>query len=142
DKYMGSQIVRTALRMLILTGVRPGELRKAEWSEIDLDKAVWTIPAEKMKMRRTHVVPLSEQVIDLLKQIQPISGSYQYVFPSRTDYRKHISDMAINTMIRRMGYSGRATGHGFRHTMSTILHDQDFDTAWVEKQLAHVDKNS
>ncbi|OKP05379.1 tyrosine-type recombinase/integrase [Xenorhabdus eapokensis] len=142
DKYMGSQIVRTALRMLILTGVRPGELRKAEWSEIDLDKAVWTIPAEKMKMRRTHVVPLSEQVIDLLKQIQPISGSYQYVFPSRTDYRKHISDMAINTMIRRMGYSGRATGHGFRHTMSTILHDQDFNTAWVEKQLAHVDKNS
>ncbi|BET95944.1 tyrosine-type recombinase/integrase [Xenorhabdus taiwanensis] len=142
DKYMGSQIVRTALRMLILTGVRPGELRKAEWSEIDLDKAVWTIPAAKMKMRRTHVVPLSEQVIDLLKQIQPISGSYQYVFPSRTDYRKHISDMAINTMIRRMGYSGRATGHGFRHTMSTILHDQDFNTAWVEKQLAHVDKNS
>ncbi|PHM61157.1 tyrosine-type recombinase/integrase [Xenorhabdus ishibashii] len=142
DKYMGSQIVRTALRMLILTGVRPGELRKAEWSEINLDKAVWTIPAEKMKMRRTHVVPLSEQVIDLLKQIQPISGSYQYVFPSRTDYRKHISDMAINTMIRRMGYSGRATGHGFRHTMSTILHDQDFNTAWVEKQLAHVDKNS
>ncbi|WP_338885177.1 integrase arm-type DNA-binding domain-containing protein [Xenorhabdus sp. TH1] len=142
DKYMGSQIVRTALRMLILTGVRPGELRKAEWSEINLDKAVWTIPAEKMKMRRTHVVPLSEQVIDLLKQIQPINGSYQYVFPSRTDYRKHLSDMAINTMIRRMGYSGRATGHGFRHTMSTILHDQDFNTAWVEKQLAHVDKNS
>ncbi|PHM28061.1 tyrosine-type recombinase/integrase [Xenorhabdus budapestensis] len=142
DKYMGSQIVRTSLRMLILTGVRPGELRKAEWSEINLDKAVWTIPAEKMKMRRTHVVPLSEQVIDLLKQIQPISGSYQYVFPSRTDYRKHISDMAINTMIRRIGYSGRATGHGFRHTMSTILHDQDFNTAWVEKQLAHVDKNS
>ncbi|MEQ1969770.1 integrase arm-type DNA-binding domain-containing protein, partial [Xenorhabdus nematophila] len=142
DKYMGSQIVRTALRMLILTGVRPGELRKAEWSEIDLDKAVWTIPAEKMKMRCTHVVPLSEQVINLLKQIQPISGNYQYVFPSRTDYRKHISDMAINTMIRRMGYSGRATGHGFRHTMSTILHDQDYNTEWVEKQLAHVDKNS
>lgn len=142
DKYMGSQIVRTALRMLILTGVRPGELRKAEWTEINLDKAVWTIPAEKMKMRRPHIVPLSEQVIDLLKQIQPISGSYQYVFPSRADYRKHISDMAINTMIRRMGYSGRVTGHGFRHTMSTILHDQDFNTAWVEKQLAHVDKNS
>ncbi|MCP9270084.1 tyrosine-type recombinase/integrase [Xenorhabdus sp. XENO-1] len=142
DKYMGSQIVRTALRMLILTGVRPGELRKAEWSEIDLDKAVWTIPAEKMKMRRTHVVPLSEQVIALLKQIYPISGSYQYVFPSRTDYRNHLSDMALNTMIRRMGYAGLATGHGFRHTMSTILHDQNYNTAWVEKQLAHVDKNS
>ncbi|EMT6576982.1 tyrosine-type recombinase/integrase [Providencia rettgeri] len=142
DKYMGSQIVRVALRVLILTGVRPGELRKAEWSEINVDTKVWEIPAEKMKMRRPHIVPLSEQVIDLLKQIHPISGSYQYIFPSRTDYRKHISDMALNTMIRRMGYSGRATGHGFRHTMSTILHEQGYNTAWIETQLAHVDKNS
>ncbi|EPI2106466.1 tyrosine-type recombinase/integrase [Providencia rettgeri] len=142
DKYMGSQIVRVALRVLILTGVRPGELRKAEWSEINFDTGVWEIPAEKMKMRRPHIVPLSEQVIDLLKQIHPISGSYQYIFPSRTDYRKHISDMALNTMIRRMGYSGRATGHGFRHTMSTILHEQGYNTTWIETQLAHVDKNS
>ncbi|OAT22834.1 tyrosine-type recombinase/integrase [Proteus myxofaciens] len=142
DKYMGSQIVRVALRVLILTGVRPGELRKAEWSEINFDTGVWEIPAEKMKMRRPHIVPLSEQVIDLLKQIHPISGSYQYVFPSRTDYKKHISDMALNTMIRRMSYSGRATGHGFRHTMSTILHEQGYNTAWIETQLAHVDKNS
>lgn len=142
DKYMGSQIVRTALRVLILTGVRPGELRKAEWSEINFDKSIWEIPAEKMKMRRPHIVPLSEQVIELLKQIHPISGSYQYIFPSRTDYKKHISDMALNTMIRRMGYGGRATGHGFRHTMSTILHEQNYNTAWIETQLAHVDKNS
>lgn len=142
DKYMGSQIVRVALRVLILTGVRPGELRKAEWSEINFDTKVWEIPAEKMKMRRPHIVPLSEQVIDLLRQIHRISGSYQYIFPSRTDYRKHISDMALNTMIRRMGYSGRATGHGFRHTMSTILHEQGYNTAWIETQLAHVDKNS
>ncbi|MDC9623827.1 tyrosine-type recombinase/integrase [Xenorhabdus sp. XENO-7] len=142
DKYMGSQIVRVALRILILTGVRPGELRKAEWSEINFDTGIWEIPAEKMKMRRPHIVPLSEQVIELLKQIHPISGSYQYIFPSRTDYRKHISDMALNTMIRRMGYSGRATGHGFRHTMSTILHEQGYNTAWIETQLAHVDKNS
>lgn len=142
DKYMGSQIVRTALRILILTGVRPGELRKAEWSEINFDNHTWEIPADKMKMRRPHIVPLSEQVTDLLKQIQPISGSYQYVFPSRTDYKKHISDMALNTMIRRMGYGGRATGHGFRHTMSTILHEQGYNTAWIETQLAHVDKNS
>ncbi len=142
DKYMGSQIVRAALRVLILTGARPGELRKAEWSEINFDKAVWEIPAEKMKMRRPHIVPLSKQVIELLKQIHPISGSYQYIFPSRTDYKKHISDMALNTMIRRMGYGGRATGHGFRHTMSTILHEQGYNTAWIETQLAHVDKNS
>ncbi|PHM46518.1 integrase [Xenorhabdus miraniensis] len=121
DKYMGSQIVRVALRILILTGVRPGELRKAEWSEIDLDKAIWEISAEKMKMRRPHIVPLPEQAINLLKQIQPISGSYQYVFPSRTNYKNHLSDMALNTMMKRMGYGGRATGHGFRHTMSTIF---------------------
>lgn len=108
DKYMGSQIVRTALRILILTGVRPGELRKAEWSEINFDNHTWEIPADKMKMRRPHIVPLSEQVTDLLKHIQPISGSYQYIFPSRTDYKKHISDMALNTMIRRMGDGGRA----------------------------------
>ncbi len=142
DRYMGSQIVRTALRVLILTGARPGELRKAEWSEINFDKAVWEIPAEKMKMRRPHIVPLSKQVIELLKQIHPISGSYQYIFPSRTDYKKHVSDMALNTMIRRMGYGGRATGYGFRHTMSTILHEQGYNTAWIETQLAHVDKNS
>ncbi|OTA21717.1 integrase [Xenorhabdus beddingii] len=142
DKYMGSQIVRVALRILILTGVRPGELRKAEWSEIDLDKAIWEISAEKMKMRRPHIVPLPEQAINLLKQIQPISGSYQYVFPSRTNYKNHLSDMALNTMMKRMGYGGRATGHGFRHTMSTILHEQGYNTAWIETQLAHVDKNS
>ena len=93
-------------------------------------------------MRRPYIVPLSEQVTDLLMQIQPISGSYQYVFPGRTDYKKHIPDMALNTMIRLMGYGGRATGHGFRHTMSTILYEQGYNTAWIETQRAHVGKNS
>ncbi|MBD2812262.1 tyrosine-type recombinase/integrase [Xenorhabdus sp. Vera] len=143
DKYTGRLIVRIALRILILTGVRPGELRKAEWSEIDLDKAIWEISAEKMKMRRAHIVPLSEQVINLLKQIQSISGNYQHVFPSRINYNtNHISERAIKEIILHMGYAGRATGHGFRHTMSTILHEQNYPSEWIETQLAHVDKNS
>ena len=142
DKYQGSQIVRTALNILMLTGLRPGELRKSEWSFIDFESKTWKLPEKIMKMGRVHIVPLSDQVISLLRQIQPISGDYQYIFPSRTNHNKHLSEMAINTMIGRMGYRGRATGHGFRHTMSTILHEKGFNTAWIELQLAHVDKNS
>ncbi|EPO7877303.1 TPA: tyrosine-type recombinase/integrase [Proteus mirabilis] len=142
DKYQGSQIVRTALNILMLTGLRPGELRKSEWSFVDFESRTWKLPEKIMKMGRVHVVPMSDQVISLLRQIQPISGDYQYIFPSRTNHKKHLSEMAINTMIGRMGYRGRATGHGFRHTMSTILHEKGFNTAWIELQLAHVDKNS
>ncbi|HCZ9066202.1 TPA: tyrosine-type recombinase/integrase [Proteus mirabilis] len=142
DKYQGSQIVRTALNILMLTGLRPGELRKSEWSFIDFESRTWKLPEKIMKMGRVHVVPMSDQVIYLLRQIQPISGDYQYIFPSRTNHKKHLSEMAMNTMIGRMGYRGRATGHGFRHTMSTILHEKGFNTAWIELQLAHVDKNS
>lgn len=142
DKYQGSQIVRAALNILMLTGLRPGELRKSEWSFIDFESRTWKLPEKIMKMGRVHVVPMSDQVISLLRQIQPISGDYQYIFPSRTNHKKHLSEMAINTMIGKMGYRGRATGHGFRHTMSTILHEKGFNTAWIELQLAHVDKNS
>lgn len=140
--YMGSQLVRTAMQLMILTGVRPGEMRNAEWSEIDLDKALWEIPAGKMKMRRPHLVPLPIQAVTLLREIQPISGRYQYVFPGRVRHTNPISEMTLNLLIRRIGYGGRATGHGFRHTMSTILHEQGYNTAWIETQLAHVDKNS
>ncbi|PHM40231.1 integrase [Xenorhabdus mauleonii] len=139
---MGSQVVRHALRILILTGLRPGELRNLEWSEVNLEKRTIEISAERMKMRRPHCVPLSAQVVTLFQQLIPISGDYQYAFPSRTNYKKPISEMAMNVMMKRMGYGGRATGHGFRHAMSTILHEQGYNTAWIEIQLAHVDKNS
>ncbi|MDM3622988.1 tyrosine-type recombinase/integrase [Proteus mirabilis] len=142
DKYQGSQIVRTALNILMLTGLRPGELRKSEWSFIDFESRTWKLPEQIMKMGRVHVVPMSDQVISLLRQIQPISGDYQYIFPSRTNHKKHLSEAGINGMIGRIGYRGRVTGHGFRHTMSTILHEKGFNTAWIELQLAHVDKNS
>ncbi|WP_145547971.1 tyrosine-type recombinase/integrase [Yersinia intermedia] len=140
--YSGSMLVKLAMRLLILTGTRPGELRQAEWVEFDFDNALWEIPAVRMKMRRPHMVPLPDQAITILKQIQPISGRYQFVFPGRIQHSKPISEMTLNVLIRRIGYGGRATGHGFRHTMSTILHEQGFNTAWIETQLAHVDKNS
>lgn len=142
NTYTGSMIVKLAMRLLILTGVRPGELRQAEWCEIDFDNRVWEVPKERMKMRRPHCVPLSEQAINLLEQLKPVTGHYQYIFPGRIHHSKPMSEMAMNVLIRRIGYAGRVTGHGFRHTMSTILHEQGYNTAWIETQLAHVDKNS
>ncbi|HFW4798783.1 TPA: tyrosine-type recombinase/integrase [Salmonella enterica subsp. diarizonae serovar 60-67:z35:-] len=142
NTYTGSMIVKLAMKLLILTGVRPGELRQAEWCEIDFDNRVWEVPKERMKMRRPHCVPLSEQAINILEQLKPMTGHYQYIFPGRIHHSKPMSEMAMNVLIRRIGYAGRVTGHGFRHTMSTILHEQGYNTAWIETQLAHVDKNS
>lgn len=142
NTYTGSMIVKLAMRLLILTGLRPGELRQAEWPEIDFDHRLWEIPKERMKMRRPHCVPLSEQALNILEQLKPVTGHYQYIFPGRIHHSKPMSEMAMNVLIRRIGYAGRVTGHGFRHTMSTILHEQGYNTAWIETQLAHVDKNS
>ncbi|HDU8662857.1 tyrosine-type recombinase/integrase [Serratia liquefaciens] len=140
--YTGSIITKTATYLIMYTGVRTQELRFARWQDIDLDKAMWEVPAEYMKMRRPHKVPLSRQAVSLLKQLQPITGHYPLVFIGRNDQRKPISKESINQVIELLGYKGRLTGHGFRHTMSTILHEQGYDSAWIEMQLAHVDKNS
>lgn len=140
--YTGSIITKTATYLIMYTGVRTQELRFARWQDIDLDKAMWEVPAEHMKMCRPHKVPLSRQAISLLKQLQPITGHYPLVFIGRNDQRKPISKESINQVIELLGYKGRLTGHGFRHTMSTILHEQGYDSAWVEMQLAHVDRNS
>lgn len=140
--YTGSIITKTATYLIMYTGVRTQELRFARWQDIDLDKAMWEVPAEHMKMRRPHKVPLSRQAISLLKQLQSITGHYPLVFIGRNDQRKPISKESINQVIELLGYKGRLTGHGFRHTMSTILHEQGYDSAWVEMQLAHVDRNS
>ncbi len=138
----GNVLVKLAMRLLILTGTRLGELRKAEWSEFDFENNLWSIPEERMKMRRPHLVPLSKQSLAILEELKTMTSGYQYVFPSRLEKVKPISDMSLNVLIRRIGYGGRATGHGFRHTMSTILHEQGFNSAWIELQLAHVDKNT
>ncbi|MGP0945475.1 tyrosine-type recombinase/integrase [Serratia sp. CY74737] len=140
--YTGSIITKTATRIIMLTGVRTQELRFARWQDIDLDKGMWNIPPEVMKMKRPHVVPLSTQVVDLFGSLKPITGAYPLVFIGRNDHRKPISKESVNQVIELLGYKGRLTGHGFRHTMSTILHEQGYNSAWIETQLAHVDKNS
>lgn len=142
SEYSGSSITRNATRLLMLTGLRTIELRASEWVDIDFDKGVWNIPAERMKMRRPHLVPLSSQVRELLEEIHQLTGRGKYVFPGRNDAGKPMSEASVNQVIKRIGYDGKATGHGFRHTMSTILHEQGYNTAWIETQLAHVDKNS
>ncbi|MEG7332868.1 site-specific integrase, partial [Serratia marcescens] len=106
------------------------------------DNAIWEIPAERMKMRRSHLVPLSTQALKLLNELKMMTGNYRYVFPGRNDPNKPMSEASINQLIKRIGYAGRVTGHGFRHTMSTILHENGFDSKWIEVQLAHVDKNA
>ncbi|MBH2713363.1 tyrosine-type recombinase/integrase [Serratia marcescens] len=140
--YTGSPLVVLAARLLILTGVRTGELRGAFWSEFDLEKAVWEIPADRMKMKRPHLVPLSTQALEIVQQLKVMTGQYPLVFPGRNDPRKTMSEASINQVFKRIGYTGKVTGHGFRHTMSTILHEEGFNTAWIETQLAHVDKNA
>lgn len=142
NDYTGSKVTQNATRLLMLTGTRTIELRGAEWSEFDLEKGIWQIPAERMKMRRPHVVPLSRQAKALLEEIHQLTGRGRFVFPGRNDAGKTMSEASINQVIKRIGYDGKATGHGFRHTMSTILHEQGYNTAWIETQLAHVDKNS
>lgn len=142
SEYTGSRMTQNATRLLMLTGTRTIELRAAEWSEIDIEKGIWQIPAERMKMRRPHVVPLSRQAKALLEEVHLLSGRGRFVFPGRNDAGKTMSEASINQVIKRIGYDGKATGHGFRHTMSTILHEQGYNTAWIETQLAHVDKNS
>ncbi|WMO66613.1 tyrosine-type recombinase/integrase [Escherichia coli] len=140
--YTGSRLVLIATKLLMITGVRTIELRAALWSEFDLDNAIWEIPAERMKMRRSHLVPLSTQALDLLNELKMMTGKYSYVFPGRNDPNKPMSEASINQVIKRIGYGGKLTGHGFRHSLSTILHEKGYDSAWIEIQLAHIDKNN
>ncbi len=140
--YTGSVITKTATQIIMQTGVRTQELRFARWQDIDFEKRLWEIPPEVMKMKRPHIVPLSEQVVELFQSLKPITGMYPLVFIGRNDRTKPISKESVNQVIELLGYKGRLTGHGFRHTMSTILHEQGFNSAWIETQLAHVDKNA
>lgn len=140
--YSGSELMVLAARLLIITGLRTGELRGALWSEIDTKKALWEISAERMKMRRPHIIPLSTQALAIIEQIRAMTGQFPLLFPGRNDPSKTMSEASINQVFKRIGYTGRVTGHGFRHTMSTVLHEQGYNTAWIETQLAHVDKNA
>ena len=140
DNYRGYILTKHALQMIAYTFVRPGELRSAEWRDFDLDKAIWRIPAEKMKMEEEHIVPLSTQVVTLLESIKAISGGYDLVFPGSHDYRKTMSENTLTYAIRkRLGFD--ATAHGFRTTASTILNESGFRVDVIERQLAHGERN-
>lgn len=142
DSYDGSLQTQLALRLLLLTFVRTTELRAAHWGEIDWDKAEWRIPAERMKMREMHIVPLSKQAIAVLRQLEQSTGHQQYVFQNQ---QKPTTFMSENTMLYalyRMGYHSRTTGHGFRSTASTILNEHGFAPDVIERQLAHNERNS
>jgi integrase len=139
DSYEGGFITRCALRLGALVFVRPGELRQARWDEINLETAEWNIPAERMKMKHAHLVPLSRQAVDILKEVKPLTGNSSYVFPSLRSSQRPMSNNAILAALRRMGYSkDEMTGHGFRAMARTILDEVlHVRPEYIEHQLAH-----
>lgn len=142
DSLSGSMEVRCAMRLAPLVFVRPGELRKAEWSEIDFENKQWNISAEKMKMKQPHIVPLSDQAISILQEIHPLTSRSRYVFPSARSAARPMSDMALLAAMARMGYKDRMTPHGFRAMARTLLDEvlqQRVD--FIEHQLAHAVKD-
>jgi integrase len=141
EAYSGEVTTRLALELTLLTFVRSSELRGARWSEFDLARAEWRIPAERMKMRAPHIVPLASQTVAVLEELKPLTGRYDLVFPGQNDKTKPIS---LNTLIfamYRLGYHSRATVHGFRATASTILNEMGWRPDVIERQLAHVERN-
>ncbi len=139
DDYQGQFVTKCALRLAPLVFVRPGELRNAEWAEFDLDKAEWNIPAERMKMREPHLVPLSAQAVDILRELHPLTGEGRYLFPSARTRGRPMSDNAILSALRRMGFEkDEMSGHGFRAMARTVLDEVlQVRPDYIEHQLAH-----
>ena len=144
DDFRGDKLVELALRFVILTMVRTVECREARWrEEFDFERKLWTIPSERMKMRAPHVVPLSRQTLAVLDELKAITGSYELLFPGRSDHRKPISENTMLYALYRMGYHRRATTHGFRALASTILNESGKWTPdAIERQLAHSERNA
>jgi len=143
DGYKGSFVVKSAMQIAPLVFVRPGELRQAEWAEIDLDTAEWNIPAERMKMKQPHLVPLSERAVEILRELKALTGNSRYVFPSGRSFARPMSNNAINAALRRMGFDkDEMTGHGFRAMARTILDEVlQIRPDYIEHQLAHAVKD-
>lgn len=143
ESYSGSLVTRCALRLAPLVFVRPGELRHAEWSEINTDAAEWRIPAHKMKMRTMHIVPLSRQSLAVLEELRPLTGSGRYVFPSERTAERPMSENTVTAALRRLGYTKEEmTGHGFRSMASTLLNELGWNRDAIERQLAHAERNN
>lgn len=141
--YKGQFVTKCALRLAPLVFVRPGELRHAEWCEFNLDAAEWRIPAEKMKMRVMHIVPLSKQAIDILNELKALTGDGKYLFPSVRSLKRPMSENTVLGALRRLGYTGdEMTGHGFRSMASTLLNEQGWNPDAIERQLAHGERNT
>lgn len=141
ESYGGDPTTLHALRLLMLTATRPGELRGARWDEIDEAAAVWRIPAERMKMREPHTVPLSRQALQVLADMRPISGARLLVFPSPFYPGKALSENTLNSALARMGYKGIASAHGFRALFSTVANECGHAPDVIERQLAHIERN-
>jgi integrase len=141
EAYDGALLTKLALRLLLLTFVRTTELRAAEWTEIDFDKAEWRIPAERMKMKELHIVPLSNQAMAVLRELKKHSDKRQYIFPNEHNAETYMSENTMLYALYRMGYRSRVTGHGFRSTASTILNEHGFPPDVIERQLAHCERN-
>jgi len=144
DAYRGQPATEAAFKLAPLVFVRPGELRAAKWEEftLDVDEPQWRIPAERMKMREQHIVPLSSQAVAILKELLPVTGPQGYVFPSLRDSNRPMSESALTAALRRMGYAGtEMTWHGFRTIASTLLNEQGWHPDLIELQLAHAERN-
>src|SRR6202166_1329252 len=142
DEYDGWPILRSAFQFLVLTMSRPGDVRGMKRTEVDFDKGPWRIPAERMKMRRAHDVPLSRQALIVLNVVWPLNEGHALVFPSLRSHKKPLSENAFNSVLRNMGYSkDQATAHGFRSTASTILNERGFSGDVIEAALAHQDED-
>lgn len=143
DEYDGSFITKCALKLTPLVFVRPGELRQAKWTEINFEDKEWRIPAERMKMRVMHIVPLSRQAIEILQELQPFTGKSDFLFPGARTTTRPMSNATIINALRRMGYTkDEMTAHGFRSMASTILNEQGYNRDWIERQLAHSESNT
>ena len=141
QSYGGQRTTVVAIKLLLLTFVRPKELRAAEWVEFDLDAKIWRIPPGKMKMKMEHIVPLSTQAIELLRELYKLTGEQRWLFPNTRRPQTFMGATTINRVIERMGFLDRFTAHGFRATASTMLNEAGFQSDLIERQLAHTEKN-
>lgn len=132
---------RCLIEWQLLTLVRPSEASGARWAEIDLDAKLWTIPAERMKAKREHIVPLSTQALDILEVLKPISSHKEHVFPSRNDPKQPMNSQTANAALKRIGYGGKLVAHGLRSIASTAMNEALFNADVIEAALAHSDKN-
>lgn len=143
DEYQGSPITACALRLAPLVFVRPGELRHAEWAEINLEAKEWRIPGYKMKMREQHIVPLAKQAVAIIEELHPLTGHGKYLFPSMRTLDRPMSENTVNGALRRLGYTkDELTGHGFRSMASTLLNEMGWNRDAIERQLAHAERDN